>query len=330
MRSEYRERWKQVVTDCAGALRKPTDLLNRPIGPEDFVDAAIIGGFSLSDILEGKVAEWQIPSNVLEAFHAQYPQYGASFVEAVNRFDGHPEQLMGLVNGIKGKLFENDYADWLNHGHLPAGFVAELAQGANNPGWDISIHDSHGHVSELLQLKATESLSYVRAAIDAHPEIDVVVPHDLYTKVVDADLLSHLTDGHESLVHLNDHVSDAVGHAESAGAAEHFPVIGPALVISMVAAANWKQYRSGKLSREEALRNIAERGSLSILASASGWALGALAHEPTLGLPTAVTVRLVGGSSFTTADVENCWNSASPSCSNLGSASRSICNVRCS
>jgi hypothetical protein len=295
MRAEYRERWKQVMNDYAGALKKPKDLLSRPIGSEDFIDAAVIGGVSLSNILAGKIAEWQIPSNVLEAFHAQYPQYGASFVEAVNRFYGHPEQLMGLINGVKGKLFEIDYADWLNHGHLPSGFTAELAHGANNPGWDISIHDSHGHIAEFLQLKATESLSYVRTAIEAHPEIDVVVPHELYSKVVDADLLTHLSDGHESLHHLNGHVSDAIGHAESAGAAEHFPVIGPAIVISMVAAANWKQYRSGKLSREEAFRNIEERGLLAILATSASWALTALTHEPFVGLPVSVTVRLLGG-----------------------------------
>ena len=89
---------------------------------------------------------------------------------------------MGLVNGVKGKLFELDYAGWLNHGHLPAGWTADLAHHANNPGWDIVIHDAHGQVDALLQLKATESLNYVREAIAAHPDIDVVVPHEIYEK----------------------------------------------------------------------------------------------------------------------------------------------------
>jgi hypothetical protein len=49
--------------------------------------------------------------------------------------------------------------NWLDHGHLPAGYHAELAQHANNPAWDILIRDPHGHTDNLLQLKATESVS---------------------------------------------------------------------------------------------------------------------------------------------------------------------------
>ncbi len=97
-------------------------------------------------------------------------------MDAVKHLAPNPHELAGLISGIKGKLFEIDYIDWLNHGHLPDGWTAELAHSANNPAWDIAIHDGHGHVAELLQVKATESLAYVREAIAAHPEIDVVVP----------------------------------------------------------------------------------------------------------------------------------------------------------
>jgi hypothetical protein len=142
-----------------GPLNKPVDLLRRVVSSEDFLDCAVIGGMSVKDILTGKVAEWQIPSNVIEAFHAQYPQHGASFVQAVNHLANDPDKLMGLVNGVKGKLFELDYSEWLNHGHLPEGWTAELAHHANNPGWDVVIHDAHGHVDQLLQLKALISTS---------------------------------------------------------------------------------------------------------------------------------------------------------------------------
>ena len=89
---------------------------------------------------------------------------------------------------MKGKLFEINYVDYLNHGHLPDGLTAELAHNATNPAWDIVIHDQHGHVAELVQLKATASLSYVHEAIAAHPNIDVVVPHDMYEQMA-----NHLT-----------------------------------------------------------------------------------------------------------------------------------------
>jgi hypothetical protein len=260
------------------------------------VDAAVIGGVSVADILAGKIAEWQIPSDVLEAFHAQYPKYGSSFIEAVNHFSGHPDQLAGLISGVKGKLFEIDYVEWLNHGHLPSGWTANLAHHANNPAWDIAIHDAHGHLDELLQLKATESLAYVREAIAAHPDIDIVVPHELYERLAEhPDFVGHIVDGHQTLGHLNDHVTNSADHAEAAGNHLHFPIIAPIIAIGFAAAQNRRKYREGKITLEHALRNIGERGLLAVIASSAGWAAGALAHATVVGIPVSMGVRLAGG-----------------------------------
>jgi hypothetical protein len=295
---EHRERWELEIRKQKEPLRKPADLVRRAASSEDFLDCALIGGVAIADILGGKVAEWQIPSNVVDAFHAQYPQYGASFVQAVNHLAGNPDKLMGLVNGVKGKLFELDYAEWLNHGHLPPGLTADLAHHANNPGWDIIIHDAHGHVDSLLQLKATESLGYVREAIAAHLDIDVVVPHELYDKLAGHhDALAHIFDGHQTLHDINEHLGDAVGHAETAGAV-HFPLVGPVLVMGLAAALNYRSYRQGRITPAEALRNVGERGFLATLATGAGWAAVIIAHEPFVGLPTAVLVRFFGGQFF--------------------------------
>jgi hypothetical protein len=296
MTPEHRARWELEIRKLMGPLKKPVDLLRRAVSGEDFLDSAVIGGVTVADILAGKVAEWQIPSGVLDAFHAQYPQSGTSFVEAVNHLRGDPDRLMGLVNGVKGKWFELDYVDLLNHGHLPDGFTAELAQHANNPGWDIAIHDAHGHVAELLQMKASDSISYVKEAIAAHPEIPVVVPHELYEKLAgNPDALTHILDGHEALGHLNGHVADAVAHAEAAGAAEHFSLAGPALVVGIAAVSNFQAYRRGRITSTEALRNVGERGALALLAFAAKWATILVAHEPFVGLSSSIVVRLFGG-----------------------------------
>ncbi|MFY9976850.1 MAG: hypothetical protein WA252_13575 [Candidatus Sulfotelmatobacter sp.] len=299
MTPEHRERWGLEIRKQKRPLNKPADLLRRAASSEDFVDSAVIGGVSVADILAGKIAERQIPPDVIKAFHAQYPQHGASFVHAVVALRGDPDKLMGLVSGVKGKLFELDYADWLNHGHLPDGLTAELAHHANNPGWDIVIHDAHGHVDNLLQLKATESLDYVRAAIAAHPDIDVVVPHGLYEKLADHhEALGHILDGHETLEGINGHITGAVHHAEAAGAAAHFPIVGPAIVIGLAVGLNGRAYRQGKVSMEQALRSVGQRGILAVLASGAGWAVTLFAHEPFIGLPTSVMVRLLGGQYF--------------------------------
>lgn len=253
------------------------------------MDAAIVGGLAVTDIIAGKVAESQIPSDVLAAFHAQYPQLGSSFVDEVHHFSGHPDKLAGLINGVKGKLFEIDYVQWLNHGHLRTGWIAELAHQANNPGWDIAIHDSHGHLDEVLQLKATESLAYVREAIAAHPDIDVVVTHDLYERLTDhPEMLSHVVDRHYSMDYLTDHVTSAADHAEAG--ANHFHV--PFLAIAFAACQNYSKYWKGKTTLRQALQDTGERGMLSVIASAAGWAAFGLAHSTLVGIPVSMAIRL--------------------------------------
>ena len=64
------------------------------------------------------------------------------------------------VPSVKGKLFEIEMVDHLNRGGLPDGLHVVIAESATKPGWDIQITDANGQVSELLQAKATESVSF--------------------------------------------------------------------------------------------------------------------------------------------------------------------------
>lgn len=291
MRAELEERLKAELAVIGQKLKSPVDLMRRAVTPDDFADSAVIGGISVGDILQGKVAEWQIPSDVKEAFHAQYPQHDLPFVQAVNRLSRHPEALQGLINGVKGKLFEIDYVDWLNHGHLPEGFSAALAENATNPAWDVMIRDSHGNIEEVLQLKATASLSYVQETLAAHPDIDVVIPHELYDQLAGHPALGHLVDSHHSLHDLSQTVSEAANHAEAA--AVHFHV--PYIAIGYIAWQNCKRYRNGQVSLADACNNLLERSILSVIASGVGYAASAVAHKTIVGIPFAMGARLLGG-----------------------------------
>jgi len=308
VRPEYSKRWELEIHRHGGRdqLKRPCDLLQRAISSEDFVDAAVIGGVEVAHILAGRVSESQIPRDVLDAFHAQFPQHGLSFVDAVNRLSGDPDRLMGLINGVKGKLFEIDYAAWLNHDHLPSGLTAELAHHANNPAWDISIHDAHGHISGLIQAKATETLAYVREAIAAHPNIDVVVPHELYERMGDhPELLSHLLDGNESLGHLNEQVTGAADHADAAGIHFHFPLI----AIAFAAGQNFHRYRKRAISMEQALNNFGERGALAVIATGAGWVVTAVTHATLIGIPVSMGTRMLGGQLLHNRDRRNLMDS---------------------
>jgi len=292
VRDEIRLRLVAEEQRSRKRMRSPGDLLKRLCSDEDYLDSAVIGGASVAQIIAGKVQETQIPQQVREAFHDQYPNLHESFVHAVQRLSTHPEQLRGLVNGVKGKVFELQYVEWLNHGHLPSGFTAELAHSANNPAWDISVKDHAGHVSELLQLKASQSLSYAMEALRLHPNIDVVIPHDVFGQVANhPELLGHVIDGGHTMIAMNSTMESSVLHSEAADIHFHFPVIGIAFIVGT----SYLQYRRGAISLDEVMGKGLERSLLSVISTAAAWGSAALLHIPGVGLPVGLGARLLLG-----------------------------------
>ena len=192
---------------------------------------------------------------------------------------------------MKGKLFEIDYVDWLN-GHLPDGSHAVLAENANNPAWDIAITDSDGHISELLQAKATDSLAYIHEALLAHPDIDVVSTAEVFDRIAaHPELAAHVIDSGQNLSDLTDHVGTAVDHASDADIVFHIPLLAVAFAVGHC---YWR-YRTGKVSAECAIRRATERGVLAVIASGMGWVTTVAVHEPVAGLPAAVATRYFCG-----------------------------------
>ncbi len=294
MRDEIRAWWAAQEALIEKPLRKPADLLNRSLSDSEYLDAAVVGGLELKDIIAGKVAESRIPHDVVRAFHEQYPNLNEGFVGAVRRLSGDPEQLRGLISGIKGKLFEDQYVSWLDHGHLPAGYHAELARHANNPGWDIVIRDSHGHVDNLLQLKATESADYVRQALDLHPHIDLVATHEVFNRLSDHQSdLAHLIDSGISNAALTDHTASAVEHAD---AGSHLAFHLPLLAVGIAVVMELQRYRKGRQSLPQAIQRMGKRSLMALTATTIGWVVVAATGKTILGLPAAVVTRMAAGS----------------------------------
>ena len=115
-----------------------------------------------------------------EAFERQYPN-----VDIETLVGASDERLRGLANGVKGKYFEMLVRDRLNAGErvgelqLQPGQIARLAESPTQPGWDLRIENQDGSLDELLQSKATESMSYVKKALVEYPDIRVVVPSEV-------------------------------------------------------------------------------------------------------------------------------------------------------
>ena len=158
---------------------------------KDLLDLLVVGGMTLGTILAHPTG---IPPEVEQAFQMAYPGLvtnGEGFADAVQRMNG--EELMGLVNGVKGKLFEIELVDHLNSGYLPDGVHAELAESVTQPGFDVRILDEQGNVVDVLQAKATESAAYVKEALERYPDIDVMTTTEVHGQLVSMGAADQVT-----------------------------------------------------------------------------------------------------------------------------------------
>jgi hypothetical protein len=188
---------------------------------KDLLDLLVVGGMTLSAIL---AAPSSVPPEVERAFEMAYPGLaagGEQFADAVQRMDSM--ELLGLVNGVKGKLFEIELVEHLNNGNLPDGLQAEMAESATQPGFDLRIVDQDGHVVDVLQAKATESAAYVQAALEKYPDIDVMTTTEVHSHLVALGAADQVTESGISETVLQAKVEAAAHAADGVSAADLLP-----------------------------------------------------------------------------------------------------------
>lgn len=209
-----------------------------------FLDSLGLASGSIMSRLLG----WHVPSDVQQAYEMAYPQKAAAmdFKEAVEDLD--EDQLDGFISGVKGKLFEIKYTDYLNDGRLPAGYHAEMAQSATAPGWDIAVLDADGNVDEVLQLKATESAEYIGHALERYPYIDIVSTEEVYSEVTMGDMAEHVINSGISNEELTQYVQDTVMAGADVSYESFLPSIIPYAIIaySVARQKDLSDYKKGK------------------------------------------------------------------------------------
>ena len=96
-----------------------------------------------------------------------------------------PEAAQGAINTAKGKYFELMVEQDMEQGVEYEGLAletngsVELAEALNQPGWDIQIMDADGAVVDVLQLKATDSVAYLRETLEKDPDIQVMATEEV-------------------------------------------------------------------------------------------------------------------------------------------------------
>lgn len=247
-------------------------------------DTIFVGGESLAVLL----AAGHIPQEVLRAYEAAYPQMSQSisFEDKVRSLD--EASLPGFLSAVKGKLFEEQYVDYLNAGNLPDGFQATLASSANQPGWDIAIEGPDAEMASLIQAKATDSVSYVVAAMQQNPAIDVVTTDEVYSHLV----LSGISEG---IVNSGIANADLVAGLEAAADATDlgFEFLPPWFTLAFIA---FTSYKAESLSLYQKLELAGNRTGHAYLAYLIGGSVAAVTNTWWLGVIATVSSRFLSES----------------------------------
>ena len=222
----------------------------------EILELAAVASEILLDSLTTLGLEPDANPQLLEAFHLQYPN-----VDPASLVGRSADELQGFANGVKGKYFEVLVRDELNSGEmlgelqLEPGQVARLAESSVQRGWDLEILDQHGETVEQVQLKATESMSYVREALGKYPDIRVAVPEgldDSSTEIIGTGVshsqLEQVTE--QQLEELSEGAISNALHTTAEFAVDVIPV-GSALVIGVI---EGRRYLMDEATLRESMR----------------------------------------------------------------------------
>ena len=232
-------------------------------------------GISVS-VIHGYYHIDYIPEEVEEAYKAAYPIKSQTDNLRDIIEDADDTELAGLISGIKGKLFEMRYVDFLNDGHLPDGYEAVLAESATNPGWDIAILDNNGITVNELQMKATDSVDYIKTALERYPDIDIVTTEEVYNSVVMHEFADQVINSGISNEELTSVVTETL-ESDSVDMDWGLPVI-PMLLIG------YSVYKKESLSSFEKGTEFGDRYIQSYISYIAGGAVAVITNTWWLGL----------------------------------------------
>ena len=259
---EQSEEYRTICSRLCDKLSKK-DMLLDSLG----ISVSVIHGYYHIDY---------IPEEVEEAYKAAYPIKSQTDNLRDIIEDADDTELAGLISGIKGKLFEMRYVDFLNDGHLPDGYEAVLAESATNPGWDIAILDNNGITVNELQMKATDSVDYIKTALERYPDIDIVTTEEVYNSVVMREFADQVINSGISNEELTSVVTETL-ESDSVDMDWGLPVI-PMLLIG------YSVYKKESLSSFEKGTEFGDRYIQSYISYIAGGAVAVISNTWWLGL----------------------------------------------
>ena len=229
-----------------------------------------------------------------EAFQLQNPN-----VDIESLAGASDERLEGFVNSVKGDFFEVLVAERLNRGEsvgeltLGPGQIARLAESPTQEGWDLGFYNAEdGSLVDVLQLKATTSLSYVKTALVKNPDIKIATTSDIQSaadNIIRTDITNAQVEDitREQLGEASEGLLTDVFHQTAEWAFDAVPIIPAVLIL----ATEGQHFLVGQTSLKEAF----ERSTARLGKSAIFTTLGATLMAMDLGvisIPTTAAARI--------------------------------------
>ena len=269
MRDQYRERTEQSLLDAAAAAFSLNSILTADAIDYDAVTPQMREAFSLA-----------FPNDVLE--------------DRLSALDVHDVRgLAGFMSNWRGKYFEVIVRDELNaHGQvgdliLQEGQTAVLASDLSQPGWDLQILSDSGVPVTELQLKATDSLEYVRTALERYPDIDIGSTDEIADALADTSIIASGVENAD----LSYDLSGPLEHALDTPLQDAIEAFSVGLPVLLIAGTEGTMWLMGRSTFSKAVSRSVDRAVKTGTAMAVG-SIVALAGAGVLSLPATVATRL--------------------------------------
>lgn len=252
---------------------------------------SITGALALNAIfLSDRIDYESITPQMEEAFSLSFPN-----LEISDLSDMTSDQLSGVISNWKGKLFELDVRDKLNNGEivgdifLENGQYAVIADKINQPGWDLQILNSDGTIATEIQLKATESLSYVNQAFEKYPDIDIVSTSEI------AELNDRLINSGISNSEIQSSITEPIQNLFDTTTENIIESILPGLPFLIIAGTEGRKYFIGKQNFNESFSKAMDRGVKTGVSIGVGSLAMYLTDSGLFSIPASILTRMSFG-----------------------------------
>ncbi len=190
-------------------------------------------------------------SIILAALRRSAKKFEDASIEEIGEIlDSYDEnQIPGLVNNVKGILFELEFVE-IENNDGDSIFAYQFEQ-TNYPTYDIQLIDEQTGAIEEIQLKATSSASYVKNWMDEHGENIVVT--DEVAEELGLDVVGINNE------ELEVRVEDFIDKMKDVDENSITPMLGNIGTISLAISLVFlvKKWMSGEIKREEFLKTSA-------------------------------------------------------------------------